>query len=258
MRKRILFLLFAFAGVITLSNAQNNTKETIYLKDGRIVRGTVFEYIPNETIKIELADGSIRAFNSDEVESILKETPSLRGMRAGQRHSFDYDDNYAEFHQPKTEYDITGYRGFVDYGYTIGVGSYQLGRWELTTSHGVQFNPFFFLGLGSGFQYYCTNGLSDLMIPLFLDFRSSFTKDKVSPIFGLKVGGAFYVSDEGSGLYVNPSIGVRCMVDEKRAINFTLGYTYQGLGVETHSSYYNYYSQTLDLNGFSIKAGFEF
>ena len=34
------------------------------------------------------------------------------------------------------------YRGFIDAGYSIGVGDYEFGRFEVNTSHGYQFNPY--------------------------------------------------------------------------------------------------------------------
>ena len=37
------------------------------------------------------------------------------------------------------------YKGYVDAGYSIGIGDYEFGRVEINTSHGYQFNPYFFL-----------------------------------------------------------------------------------------------------------------
>lgn len=34
------------------------------------------------------------------------------------------------------------YKGYVDAGYSIGIGDYEFGRVEINTSHGYQFNPF--------------------------------------------------------------------------------------------------------------------
>ena len=46
-----------------------------------------------------------------------------------------------------------GYRGFAELGYGIGVGDYEFGRFSIETSHGYQFNHYFFLGAGVGFQF---------------------------------------------------------------------------------------------------------
>lgn len=38
-----------------------------------------------------------------------------------------------------------GYRGGADLGYTIGVGDYDFGRFEISTTQGYQVNPYFFV-----------------------------------------------------------------------------------------------------------------
>ncbi len=66
----------------------------------------------------------------------------------------------------------------ADLGYTIGVGDYDFGRFEISTTHGYQVNPYFFLGGGVGFHFmqsYETKGMeialdkrdSKVSIPLF-------------------------------------------------------------------------------------------
>lgn len=41
----------------------------------------------------------------------------------------------------------SGYKGHVDAGYSIGIGDYDFGRFEVNTTHGYQVNPYIFLGL---------------------------------------------------------------------------------------------------------------
>lgn len=45
-------------------------------------------------------------------------------------------------------YLTNSYKGYVDAGYSIGIGDYEFGRVEINTSHGYQFTPYFFLGAG--------------------------------------------------------------------------------------------------------------
>lgn len=58
------------------------------------------------------------------------------------------------------------YRGFIDAGYSIGVGDYEFGRFEVNTSHGYQFNPYLFLGAGVGFHFMSSYETSGMDIPL--------------------------------------------------------------------------------------------
>ena len=116
------------------------------------------------------------------------------------------------------------YRGFVDVGYSIGIGDYEFGRFEVNTSHGYQFNPYFFLGAGMGFHFmssYETNGMeialdkrdSKVDIPIFANAHCNFSKKKVAPFVDLK-GGAF-VTNNG-GLYANASVGRRFSLNESK------------------------------------------
>ena len=84
------------------------------------------------------------------------------------------------------------YRGFVDGGYTIGIGDYDFGRFEINTSHGYQINPFFFIGGGLGFHFmpeYKTKGMdipldqreAKVDIPVFANLRANFSKGKIVP-----------------------------------------------------------------------------
>ena len=82
------------------------------------------------------------------------------------------------------------YRGFVDGGYTIAVGDYDFGRFEINTSHGYQINPFFFVGGGIGLHFmseYKKSGMeialdqreSKVDIPVFANLRGNFSKSKI-------------------------------------------------------------------------------
>lgn len=136
MKKLFLFLVaFVLMGQFAYSQKQ---QEIVYLKNGSVIRGTVIEQVPNKSIKVQTADGSIFVYQMNEVEKMTKETSKNTSGTI----SVFQDSN------------ITGYRGFVDFGYTVGLGDYGVGRIELTTSHGYQFNPYFFAGIGTGIHYY--------------------------------------------------------------------------------------------------------
>ncbi len=68
----------AGAQVVQTAPASQEVKKTeyvdvIYLKNGSIIRGMVMEQIPNESIKIQTADGSLFVYKMDEVLKITKE-----------------------------------------------------------------------------------------------------------------------------------------------------------------------------------------
>lgn len=239
--RSIYLLLIIWLGFSTATFSQNPLQETVYLKNGSIIKGIIIEQVPNHSIKIQTADGSIFVYKMEEVEKMTKEAI--------------YSDPYKHTPYSKKHYDITGYRGFIDLGYTVGIGDWGIGRLEATTSHGYQFNPYFFLGAGSGVHYYCTDGVDDLVVPIFLDIRGNFTKGAIVPFAGIKAGYSFIATEsfEDFGAYLAPAIGVKFMMSEKSAFNLSLGYTFQFAEI-----YYYGYSSSENTGGISIKLGFEF
>lgn len=50
-------------------------QDVVYLKNGSVVRGIIFEQVPLEKLKIRTADGSIFVFQMSEIERITREAP---------------------------------------------------------------------------------------------------------------------------------------------------------------------------------------
>lgn len=166
-----------------------------------------------------------------------------------------------------------GYRGFADVGYTIGVGDYDFGRFEISSMHGYQVNPFFFVGGGVGFHFmssYETKGMdipldkrdSKVSIPIFADFRGTFSKRKFAPFVDLKLG--YFVTNH-DGFYGNVSAGCRMALKGKQGLSLSIGYTYEKLEFQTFSRFnsttsmnYTRTPRKLDCEGISIKLGYEF
>ena len=165
------------------------------------------------------------------------------------------------------------YRGFADAGYTFGIGDYDMGRFEINTSHGYQINPFIYLGAGLGLHFmpeYETPDMdialdsreSKVDIPVFANAKFNMSRGKYAPFIDGKVG--TYVTNNG-GLYMNVSAGLRIATNEKQAVNVSIGYTREELEFETFDSFFGtssmkYYtsSRKLTTEGLAIKIGYEF
>ncbi|WP_075558902.1 hypothetical protein [Parabacteroides timonensis] len=230
----LLFFLVLFAGG-NAAHSQNPLQEVVYLKNGSMIRGTIIEQVVGRSLKIQTADGSIFVYRMDEVEKITKES-RIQTKRTTSALA--------------PAGDITGYRGFVDFGFTKGLGDSGADRLELTTSHGRQFTPYFFTGIGVGIHYYMDmwwNGENIPFIPLFLDLRGNLMQGSIVPFIGLKGGYTFVADGEfrGGGLYAAPSVGVKYMLSETFALNLSLGYSFQQ-------------DEGDNINGISIKIGAEF
>ena len=72
----MLITLIFFLAVMSYPNAmfaQSDYQDVVYLKNGSIIRGMIIEQVPNQSLKIQTADGSVFVYEMDEVEKITKE-----------------------------------------------------------------------------------------------------------------------------------------------------------------------------------------
>ena len=194
----------------------------------------IIEQVPGKSLKIQTADGSVFVCET-EVEKITKEAVSTSRDRPG------------------TTGVQRGYRGFFDLGYTIGTGDYDdASRLELSTTHGYQFNPHFFLGAGVGVTYW--HDMDYVGLPIFVDVRADILKYWVSPFIDFKIGYSFI---DIEGVYFAPTVGCRFDVGGKASLNLGIGYTVQMCEVITGSRYV-IRTSTENLGGFHLKFGVNF
>lgn len=222
--KKVILFLFLFSSIITTSVAQN-FHEVVYLKNGSIIRGIIIEQIPDSTLKIQTADGSIFAYKMSDVEKITKESKN----KSKNNLSLSFDNQ-------KTN---TWYKGFIDIGYTIGTGDWGEDRLELSTSHGYKFNPYLYTGVGVGASYY--HDSDAFALPIFAHIRATILDNRTSPYIDFRIG---YALIDAEGFYMSPSVG--CKID---SFNIGIGYVMQK--VET-------YWGSENCGGFSFKIGYEF
>lgn len=147
-----------------------------------------------------------------------------------------------------------GYKGFVDFGYGIGVGDYSAGRVEFSTAHGYQIVPYLFAGVGAGVNYF--HDAESVNVPIFADIRGTLpiNNSRVAPFLDLKIG---YSVADVEGFYFSPSVGCRVAVSKKVGINLGIGYELQKVKIE----YYGYgwgYEDNVNFGAVTIKLGVDF
>lgn len=245
--KKVLVVLVMLLSFSAYSSAQSYYTEVVYLKNGSIIRGLIVEQVPNVSLKIKTADGSIFAYQMADVEKITKEEDT----RATAANSYRANNQTKK----QARNTLRGYKGFVDVGYIFGVGDFGEEKFEVSTSHGYQFNNYFFLGGGMALN--CFTELSSFSVPIFANFRANFINQKVTPFGDFKVG---YAAGEIEGAYVSMAVGVRFALAKKKAINLRLEYVAQ----DNEDAYYfyggnnNYYYESSAMSGIGLKVGFEF
>lgn len=119
-----------------------------------------------------------------------------------------------------------GYKGFVDLGTALGLDKYddQIGV-DAIVVNGYQFNPYVFAGAGVGYLCFMGSdkGSTDFNygIPVFADVRVTPLKTKVTPLIELRAGAVF---GDFSGLYLQPSVGIRIGLSSKMGLTLKLAY----------------------------------
>ena len=215
-------------------------KETIYLSNGSTIRGTIIEQVPNKSIKIKTADGSIISCQMDDIEKIVEGAPSI---------------NYISYNSfPSLN---LGYKGIIDIGYYFGVGDNKADRINLNIINGINFNQYFSFGIGTGLHYYTFN--EQFLIPIFADFRVYFINRTISPFFSFDIGYSFNVSNDftGEGILINPTIGMSFKISEQNELHAGIGYQMQ----RRKYFYYGYlpdYSSQINMESIALKVGFSF
>lgn len=241
-------------------------QEVVYLKNGSIIRGVITEMIPDTSLKIRLADGSILVYLMSDVVKIAKESPTLMPKYCAQNNQLDkvYHRLYASY-SPITIKDNLG--GKVDMtglslGWTMGL--------RMIDSHPL------YLETGAGFSYWFSDEsylgvreedmLFSLNIPIVFTWQFEVVpKVYIAPYLGLNVRGNligrtrvtydkqgelldWFKSDEGDGNRINVGLNF--------GAHFTFNKGVIGLGYTTD------FTKIMDalnkVHYFTVSAGYRF
>ena len=178
-------LLLAVMLIVSMSVFSRTCLETVYLKNGSIIKGVIVEYQPEKSVKILTADNSVFVCNVGDIEKVTREpidVVSTKGYLAPQK----------------------GYRFFLAADQMVG----DMTGFKFTTTHGAQFNNKIFLGGGVGFCVADDDVEFYLSIPVYANFRFDILNKKTTPFIEARAGVAFAI--EGTtGFYGNFSVGGR-------------------------------------------------
>lgn len=226
----MLFVIACIGGVFA-------QKQVVYLKNGSVIKGEIVEQeYTNQEVKIKTTDGSIFVYKMSEIEKVSVE---------------EKQNPFKDAFLP-----APCYKGFLDFGYTIGVGDLGESRVALSMTHGIQFTPYYFLGAGMGFNYYHKSALWNM--PFYVSSRVNFSKRKITPFLDLRIG---YSAGEVKGLYFSPELGCNFGFGYKAGFSLSVGYELQRVKMYYYESSYDY-EYLLFLKGIcggvSLKLGVNF
>jgi len=245
--KRI-FVLLAFLTSYLLGFSQQNFLDVVYLKNTHIIKGIIFEQIPFKYLRIYTSDRDTLMYQTDEIEKIMRE-PIM---------------NVKESIIGKSNLK-PGYEGIVEMGIAAPLPPNDFTECiKLNVINGYRFNSHLFLGGGLGLRYFLNPNIehspvfNDIGVPLFLDIRTNFFINNLSPFLELSLGYSFNLNNNnfeaqnypsnitGVGLLFNPAIGINYTYSDKYGINISIGYELQKL-----KEFLDYYSSNPKLVIFS-------
>lgn len=223
MKKEVLLATMIFMSVCVVAQ---NFQEVLYLKNGSIIRCVVLEQTPNESVKIQTADGSIFVYKIDEVEKITKEQKELT--------------KEAPTVREKQKYPNRGYRCFLSVGFLEGSDVEGIAT---SIIHGTQIMPKLFVGGGIGIQRldfldltkkYNPQNSHYIYIPIFTNVHCDLTQTKIAPFLDMRLGVQF---GDWFDFYFSPSVGCRFG-------HFDMSVGYESKRYAYISYHYNSYKDT--------------
>lgn len=142
-----------------------------------------------------------------------------------------------------------GYRGFMDWNNSLierpGFLPADKNHYYysgISTSHGYQINPMWFVGAGISVESNKKFGTLTYIIPVFLQGRADFKLGKFTPFVDARIG---YSLTDGGGIYFSPSIGYRFNWGRKLGINVGVGATIKG-------NKHDLFGETISPEGYTI------
>ncbi|MBR1474978.1 MAG: hypothetical protein IJ613_05325 [Muribaculaceae bacterium] len=214
MIKQVLFVAMLLVALLATAADASPRKSTIHLKSGEYVTGVITAR-DDQTVEIVTDDGMKYVYVMTEVDYISHEAR-------------------------KKNYDTSHFRGFVDVGYSLGVGSSRNNYWLIETSFGYQFNAHYYLGAGIGLHnikarvdtYPLRNDLAvpehndpqwDFpFVPVYVEGRYNLRSEtQGTPWASLKVGANTF---NHSGFFASPSLGWHFAASQYFSFNIGIGY----------------------------------
>ncbi|MEG0012187.1 MAG: hypothetical protein RR383_00480 [Muribaculaceae bacterium] len=221
MKQLILSLCLIFACSFTGISAESvKSQDQLRLKSGEVINGNIISRNDNEVTILNSSDG-IQYFYS-----------------AG-------DIAYITHAKPEKKYNTRKFRGMIDFGYGIGIGSPRDNIFMIETSFGYQFNKYLYLGGGIALNFHKAILDSyplrqDLgtdskvrndpnwnfpFVPLYVNLRSQlYDSNRFTPFVDLKIGASVI---NYMGFYFSPSIGIHIPTTSFLSLNVMIGYTLQ-------------------------------
>lgn len=256
MKRNIAIIVYLTFNLVVYS--QKNDFDKVFLKDGKAIKGIVIEQIPFKTMTIVTSKRDTIMLLIDDIETIT-------------RKSFMRNQSLFNLQQGSIQL-------ILESGFTISLTDDYSTLLKLNLLGLYRIDDKISAGIGTGLRYHLKGNqayvedidfsplFNDFGVPVFLDFRTTFSKRRVTGFAAIDLGYSFDLSDDpvngihyfktgifpsthiaGAGFLVCPTFGIAFGTSGKSAINL-------GLAFETHF-YRKYWEYSFVENSPSVSAG---
>jgi hypothetical protein len=171
--KKLIITFIALVFIALHAEAQR-TRDALYLKNGSIIYGKLFE-ISDNRYRIETSDGSIFSFDFSEVEKFIKETPETGGRK-------EYGGGFS-----------------LEAGLLIGAQSTDYNApFSFNFAGSITSKERNIFSLGSGVEF-----MGVPFTPVFAEYKYLLRNSRVTPFIFFRGGGLFHLG--GDEDYDNPN-----------------------------------------------------
>jgi hypothetical protein len=212
--KKLTFLTFLMI-VFGIQGYSQKTKDVIYLKNGSVINGTLFEISDNQ-YKIRTIDKNIFVFNSVEVDRFVKEGPVFEGRKKN-GFGFALESGFLVGSQ-NSEYDAPfSFNCLVNY--TTNVKN--------------------IFGVGSGVEF-----IGQTYTPVFVEYKRIISDRKTTPFVFFRGGGLTHIAKADESANSIYSTGVQTNHKGGISLGIGTGISWAKEGSETYLSFAYRYAKT--------------
>jgi hypothetical protein len=197
----ILFMLLSIA-----ASAQDDREDVVYLKNGTIYHGVIIEQVPGESLKIEIAGGTVFSVQITDVAKIAREKKPAPPLPPPYRGDMYRDDFHREhfYHHPADSSHTFHYR---NKGYFFQAQLLmEAVEGGARIVNGYKFNRFAYLGVGIGADILFENtqrnaDYAGVYLPLYIYYGGDILKGRITPFYSLELGYSIRpgVNNNGNG-----------------------------------------------------------
>ena len=212
---KTVFLTF-FMAIMALTAFGQDKIDVVYLKDGRVVKGSIIKPLDSEGVQIMTTESDVYTFAAEDVARVSREAFQHENKK-----------NQIIVHDGEGFTNITG----IGLGFGIGtVGDSDANNdqsfFAIHTINGYHINRNLSLGVGVGIEWYDDYEL----VPVYADIRYSPALTEWAPFFygNLGYGLGFLEENLDGGLMGGLGGGIQYSINPNFALVGSLGYRFQG------------------------------